>query len=85
MNDKLQMKRAIISYFSRFIHLEYYRDFISINNLRFSKDINHGREIHHVPLKRQPYIQKNVDEKMKELPTIKYIKIFDFNIFHIHL
>ena len=71
MHDKLQMKRAIISHFSQFMHLEYYRDLISVNNLKFFQDIYHGHEIHRVPFKWQKYMQKNIDEKMKELPTTK--------------
>ena len=71
VHDKLQMKRAIINHFSRFIHLEYYRDLISINNIKFFQDIDHGHEIYHVPFKWQKNIQKHVELKMKELPTTK--------------
>ena len=65
------MKRAIINHFSRFMHLEHYRDLISVKNIKFFQDIDHGHEIYQVPSKWQKYIQKHVELIMKELPTTK--------------
>ena len=53
------------------MHLEYYRDLISVNNIKFFQDIDHGHEIYQVPFKWQKYIQKHVELIMKELPTTK--------------
>ena len=71
VHDKLQMKRAIINHFSRFMHLENYRDLISVKNIKFFQDDGHGHEIYQVPSKWQKYIKEQVELKMEELPTTK--------------
>ena len=71
INDKLTMKRAIVKHFSRFMHLEHYRDLIKTDNLKYFQDEAHGHQFYNIPSKWQKSLQKLIKEKMELLPTTK--------------
>ena len=58
------MKRGIITHFSRFRHLEHYRDLIKTENLKYFKEEDHGHKSYNLPSTWQAYLKEKIEEKM---------------------